>query len=116
MTAARLVTARNGQVRTGIDVLEAHDFRELREAGKAITRLALVTNQTGVDAHGNRTIDVLAKARGMRTGGDLQPGARRDGKPGHHGNWEFEGRGHRGSGVQRLWRQRARSGIRRWRF
>ncbi len=50
--AARLVTARNGSVRTGIDVLESHDFAELREAGKAKTRIAVVTNQTGVDAHG----------------------------------------------------------------
>ena len=65
MTAARLVTARNGRVRTGIDVLEEHDFAELREPGKAITRVAVVTNQTGVDGHGNRTIDVLAKAHGV---------------------------------------------------
>ena len=49
MTGERLVTARNGQVRTGIDVLEAHDFRELRRAAAATTRVALVTNQTGVD-------------------------------------------------------------------
>ena len=66
MTGARLVTARNGQVRTGIDVLEEHNFAELREAGKTQTRVALVTNQTGVDAQGRRTIDVLAKADGIR--------------------------------------------------
>ncbi|MGO9318805.1 MAG: exo-beta-N-acetylmuramidase NamZ domain-containing protein [Terracidiphilus sp.] len=66
MPSARLVTARNGSVRTGIDVLEAHNFAELREAGKAATKAALVTNQTGVDLRGNRTIDVLAKAPGIQ--------------------------------------------------
>jgi uncharacterized protein YbbC (DUF1343 family) len=62
MSSARLVTARNGSVRTGIDVLEAHEFAELREAGRAMIKVALVTNQTGMDSRGNRTIDVLAKA------------------------------------------------------
>ena len=38
----------------------------MREAGKTQTRVALVTNQTGVDAQGRRTIDVLAKADGIR--------------------------------------------------
>jgi uncharacterized protein YbbC (DUF1343 family) len=66
MPSARLVTARNGSVRTGIDMLEAHDFAELREAGRAVTKVALVTNQTGVDSRGNRTIDVLAKAPGIQ--------------------------------------------------
>jgi uncharacterized protein YbbC (DUF1343 family) len=65
MAGSRLVTSRNGSVRTGIDVLESHDFAELREAGKATTRIALVTNHTGVDTQGSRTIDVLAKAQGI---------------------------------------------------
>jgi uncharacterized protein YbbC (DUF1343 family)/CubicO group peptidase (beta-lactamase class C family) len=66
MAGARLVTGRNGQVRTGIDVLEAHDFAELRRSGAgAVSRVAVVTNQTGVDAQGRRTIDVLAKAHGI---------------------------------------------------
>jgi uncharacterized protein YbbC (DUF1343 family)/CubicO group peptidase (beta-lactamase class C family) len=66
MSPARLVTSRNGSVCTGIDMLEAHDFAELREAGRAVTKVALVTNQTGVDSRGNRTIDVLVKAPGIR--------------------------------------------------
>jgi uncharacterized protein YbbC (DUF1343 family) len=66
MSSARLITSRNGSVRTGIDMLEAHDFAELREAGRAVTKIALVTNQTGVDSRGNRTIDVLAKAPGIQ--------------------------------------------------
>jgi uncharacterized protein YbbC (DUF1343 family)/CubicO group peptidase (beta-lactamase class C family) len=64
--ASRLVTSRNGSVRTGIDVLEARNFAELREAGKTQTRVALVTNQTGVDANGTRTIDALAAAQGVK--------------------------------------------------
>jgi uncharacterized protein YbbC (DUF1343 family)/CubicO group peptidase (beta-lactamase class C family) len=66
MSSARLVTDRNGSVRTGIDVLEAHDFAELRNSGSAATKVALVTNQTGVDSRGNRTIDVLSKAPGIQ--------------------------------------------------
>jgi uncharacterized protein YbbC (DUF1343 family) len=73
MSSARLVTARNGSVRTGIDVLEAHDFAELREASGATTKVAIVTNQTGVDAHGSRTIDVLAKARGIEVAAIFSP-------------------------------------------
>lgn len=65
MSAARLVTARNGATRTGIDVLESHDFAELREGNRVKTRVALVTNQSGMDSHGLRTIDVMAKAQGI---------------------------------------------------
>jgi uncharacterized protein YbbC (DUF1343 family) len=46
---------------TGIDVLEAQNFASLR--GK---RVGLITNQTGVDAQGRRTIDVLAHADGVK--------------------------------------------------
>jgi len=66
ITGARLVTARNGKVRTGIDVLEEHNFAELREAGRTQTRVAVVTNQTGIDAQGARVIDVLAAAQGIK--------------------------------------------------
>jgi uncharacterized protein YbbC (DUF1343 family)/CubicO group peptidase (beta-lactamase class C family) len=82
MPAGRLVTWRNGRVRTGIDVLEAHNFSELRrgESGgqirrnvSAATRVALVTNQTGVDSEGRRTIDVLAKAPGVELAAIFSP-------------------------------------------
>jgi uncharacterized protein YbbC (DUF1343 family)/CubicO group peptidase (beta-lactamase class C family) len=73
MPAARLVTSRNGAVLTGIDVLESHGFAELRQAGSAKTRIAIVTNQTGVDAHGSRTIDVLAKAPGIEVAAIFSP-------------------------------------------
>jgi uncharacterized protein YbbC (DUF1343 family)/CubicO group peptidase (beta-lactamase class C family) len=73
MAGSRLVTSRNGSVRTGIDVLESHGFAELRESGKAKTRIALVTNHTGVDAQGSRTIDVLAKALGVEVTAIFSP-------------------------------------------
>jgi uncharacterized protein YbbC (DUF1343 family)/CubicO group peptidase (beta-lactamase class C family) len=63
-TAARRVATRNGTVQTGIDVLEAHNFDPLRAAtGKK--KIGLLTNQTGIDSQGRRTIDVLAQAPGI---------------------------------------------------
>jgi uncharacterized protein YbbC (DUF1343 family) len=47
--------------KTGIDVLEEQNFAPLR--GK---RVGLITNQTGVDSQGRRTIDVLAHADGVK--------------------------------------------------
>ncbi|HEX4311619.1 MAG TPA: serine hydrolase [Acidobacteriaceae bacterium] len=52
----------HAQVKTGIDVLESDGFRELAELAHrhgGRLRLGLLTNQTGVDATGRRTIDVL---------------------------------------------------------
>jgi uncharacterized protein YbbC (DUF1343 family)/CubicO group peptidase (beta-lactamase class C family) len=63
-SAARRMNTRNGNVKTGIDVLEEHSFALLQVAGRK-TRIALLTNQTGVDAEGRRTIDVLAQAPGV---------------------------------------------------
>ena len=63
-SAARRVSARNGSVKNGIDVLEEHGFDVLK-AGEGKKHIGLVTNQTGLDASGTRTIDVLAKAPGI---------------------------------------------------
>jgi len=63
--AERRFTARNGDVKTGIDVLEAHDFRDLHPDPSKPVRIGLVTNQTGVDARGARTVDVLAHVPGI---------------------------------------------------
>src|SRR5208283_4295367 len=63
--AARRIVVRNGQVMTGIDVLVQRDFDALRIPGIRGPRIGLVTNQTGVDSRGRRTIDVLARARGL---------------------------------------------------
>jgi uncharacterized protein YbbC (DUF1343 family) len=52
---------RNASVLNGIDVLEQQDFASLK--GK---RVGLLTNQTGVDSQGHRTIDLLAHAPGVQ--------------------------------------------------
>jgi uncharacterized protein YbbC (DUF1343 family)/CubicO group peptidase (beta-lactamase class C family) len=71
-TAARRISSRNGTVRTGIDVLEAHGFDLIRgTAGKK--RIGLLTNQTGVDLQGRRTIDVLAQAPGVALNAIFSP-------------------------------------------
>jgi len=72
-SAARRMNVRNGSVKNGIDVLEGHGFDVLQVAGREgsgrgrppHTKIGLVTNQTGVDAEGRRTIDVLAGAAGV---------------------------------------------------
>jgi uncharacterized protein YbbC (DUF1343 family) len=63
-SAARRISTRNGSVKNGIDVLEAHGFDLLQVAGRK-TRVGVLTNQTGVDGLGRRTIDVLAQAPGV---------------------------------------------------
>jgi uncharacterized protein YbbC (DUF1343 family)/CubicO group peptidase (beta-lactamase class C family) len=63
-TAARRVNVRNGSVQTGIDVLEAHDFDVIRGSTEK-KKIGVLTNQTGVDSQGRRTIDVLAQASGV---------------------------------------------------
>ena len=60
-TGAHRPVPRNGKVLNGIDVLEANGFAPLQ--GKTI---GLLTNQTGVDLQGKRTIDVLAHAPGVK--------------------------------------------------
>jgi uncharacterized protein YbbC (DUF1343 family) len=50
-----------GNVLTGIDVLEGKKFAPL--AGK---RVGLITNQTGIDRRGRSTIDLLAHAPGVK--------------------------------------------------
>jgi uncharacterized protein YbbC (DUF1343 family) len=52
---------RTDDVLNGIDVLAATNFQALK--GK---RVGLLTNQTGVDRNGKRTIDVLAHAEGVQ--------------------------------------------------
>jgi uncharacterized protein YbbC (DUF1343 family)/CubicO group peptidase (beta-lactamase class C family) len=63
-TTARRLSVRNGSVQTGIDVLEGHNF-DLVRGSTAKKRLGLLTNQTGVDSQGRRTIDVLSQSPGI---------------------------------------------------
>jgi uncharacterized protein YbbC (DUF1343 family)/CubicO group peptidase (beta-lactamase class C family) len=59
---------RGDRTKTGIDALEEEQFAPLR--GK---RVGLITNQTGVDASGRRTIDLLAKADGLKLAAIFSP-------------------------------------------
>ena len=99
-SAGRRMSVRNGTVKNGIDVLEEHGFDVLKPtaptdaattqpADQATTqpadgastapqaqrkkRIGLVTNQTGVDADGRRTIDVLAQAPGVELDAIFSP-------------------------------------------
>jgi uncharacterized protein YbbC (DUF1343 family)/CubicO group peptidase (beta-lactamase class C family) len=63
-TAARRLATRNGVVQTGIDVHEAHNF-DVLSASTGKKKIGLLTNQTGIDSQGRRTIDVLAQAPGV---------------------------------------------------
>lgn len=71
-SAERHLTARNGHVLTGIDVLEADNFASLKQDKPTMT-IGLLTNQTGVDSQGRRTIDVLASAPGIKLAAIFSP-------------------------------------------
>jgi uncharacterized protein YbbC (DUF1343 family) len=73
LMAARRITFRNGEVKTGIDVLESHAFRELHADTSHFVKVGLVTNQTGIDGRGERTADVLAHARGIQLAAIFSP-------------------------------------------
>jgi uncharacterized protein YbbC (DUF1343 family)/CubicO group peptidase (beta-lactamase class C family) len=65
-SAARKLAVRNGMVKTGIDVLEESHFAALRPGkGGGPRSIGLLTNQTGLDSEGRRTIDVLANVPGI---------------------------------------------------
>ncbi len=73
LMAARRFDHRNGEVKLGIDVLEADNFRELHPDLSHPVRIGLVTNQTGVNAHGLRTADILAHAPGLHLAAIFSP-------------------------------------------
>lgn len=56
-------------VKNGIDVLEARNFAVLRGHKK----IGLITNHTGVDAQGRRTIDLLANIPGVELAAIFSP-------------------------------------------
>ncbi len=64
--AAHRLFVRNGDVKFGIDMLEAHNFSDLHPDAAHPVRIGLVTNQTAVDSQGRRTADVLAHAPGLQ--------------------------------------------------
>jgi uncharacterized protein YbbC (DUF1343 family)/CubicO group peptidase (beta-lactamase class C family) len=82
--ASRRIGARNGHVLTGIDVLEKDAFAALKRkkpkgccrmaaASEDGTTIGLLTNQTGVDANGKRTIDVLSAVPGVKLAAIFSP-------------------------------------------
>jgi uncharacterized protein YbbC (DUF1343 family)/CubicO group peptidase (beta-lactamase class C family) len=73
LSAARRFNTRNGQVKTGLDVLQAHNFTELKAPGGRKLKVGVITNQTGVDLLGRRTIDVLAQAPGVELAAIFSP-------------------------------------------
>ncbi len=73
LMASRRLSSRNGEVKTGIDVLESHGFRDLHPDQGHPVRIGLVTNQTAVDAQGHRTADVLAHAPGLQLAAIFSP-------------------------------------------
>lgn len=67
LVGERRLASRNGSVLTGIDVLEAGQFAALKNKDSDKPRkIGLLTNQTGVDSEGRRTIDVLAATPGLQ--------------------------------------------------
>lgn len=64
MSGGRRISNRNGSVKSGIDVLEAHNF-EFMGTSLLNKKIGILTNQTGVDSLGKRTVDVLASTPGI---------------------------------------------------
>jgi len=71
-SAERRISTRNGSVQNGIDLLEQHDFDVLQVPGRK-PRVGILTNQTGIDSQGRRTIDVLAHAPGISLNAIFSP-------------------------------------------
>jgi uncharacterized protein YbbC (DUF1343 family)/CubicO group peptidase (beta-lactamase class C family) len=65
ISSQRRYPFRNGQVKTGLDILEERNFEPLRSSDGKTRRIGVVTNQSGFDAKGKRTIDILAHAPGV---------------------------------------------------
>lgn len=66
LAGMRRLASRNGSVKNGIDVLEAQNFAALQNENGTPKKIGLLTNQTGVDLDGHRTIDILAAAPGVK--------------------------------------------------
>ena len=48
-------------IKLGIDILEEHQFDQLKGY-----RIGLITNATGIDSHGDSTVDILRRAPGIK--------------------------------------------------
>ncbi|MGZ3598277.1 MAG: exo-beta-N-acetylmuramidase NamZ domain-containing protein, partial [Syntrophales bacterium] len=61
-------TDHNGNVQTGIDVLAAEKFNSLRGL-----RVGLITNHSGIDSTGKRTVDLFHKSRDLKLAAIFSP-------------------------------------------
>jgi len=73
LMAARRITSHNGEVMTGIDMLESHAFREMHPDLQHPIKVGLVINQTAIDSKGHRTADVLAHVPGLKLAAIFSP-------------------------------------------
>lgn len=75
MPGSRRMAYRNATVLNGIDVLEANHFDALKPTsdGAPPRKIGLLTNQTGVDANGRRTVDVLNSVPGVKLAALFSP-------------------------------------------
>jgi uncharacterized protein YbbC (DUF1343 family)/CubicO group peptidase (beta-lactamase class C family) len=68
LNSYRMPPPSGGKTETGIDVLESEEFAPLRGL-----RVGLITNQSGRDAAGRRSIDLLASAPGVKLSAIFSP-------------------------------------------
>src|SRR5437868_6071845 len=75
LCAPIVLTAQSGVVRTGIDVLEGEKFTRLLRGAtpERPRRIGLLTNQTGLDRQGRRTIDVINNLPGLKLAAIFSP-------------------------------------------
>src|SRR5437868_14828354 len=67
--------AKSGVVLTGIDVLEGEKFTRVLKGAtpERPRRIGLLTNQTGLDRQGRRTIDVINNVPGLKLAAIFSP-------------------------------------------
>ena len=64
----KIIPAKNPDVRTGIDVLSAENLASLKGL-----RIGLITNHSGVDSSGRRTLDILYNAKNITLSAVFSP-------------------------------------------
>lgn len=73
IAAAHRFTARNGEVKLGIDVLEEENFASLHPDPAHPLRIGIVANQSSLDSAGHRTIDLIAHQPGLKLAAIFSP-------------------------------------------
>ena len=73
MAGYRRIPARNGAVLNGIDVLQRDFGKYTGAASGKVLNVGVVTDQSGLDLEGRRTIDILAHAPGLKLAAIFSP-------------------------------------------